>query len=84
MLTPSSYRDDLVTQPSLAVLGDGLLLEGPLCLLPKAHTTNGYLQEGFYLFMLMMMMFIIFVFLPFLGPLPWHMEVPRLGVESEL
>ena len=20
----------------------------------------------------------------FLGPLPWHMEVPRLGVESEL
>ena len=27
---------------------------------------------------------IIFVFLPFLGPLPRHMEVPRLGVESEL
>ena len=26
----------------------------------------------------------IFVFLPFLGPLPRHMEVPRLGVESEL
>ena len=25
-----------------------------------------------------------FVFLPFLGPLPWHMEVPRLGVQSEL
>ena len=24
------------------------------------------------------------VFLPFLGPHPWHMEVPRLGVESEL
>ena len=24
------------------------------------------------------------VFLPFLGPLPWHMEVPRLGVKSEL
>ena len=22
----------------------------------------------------------VFVFLPFLGPLPWHMEVPRLGV----
>ena len=27
---------------------------------------------------------IFFVFLPFLGPLPQHMEVPRLGVESEL
>ena len=28
--------------------------------------------------------YFIFVFLPFLGTLPWHMEVPRLGVESEL
>ena len=26
----------------------------------------------------------LFVFLPFLGPLPRHMEVPRLGVESDL
>ena len=26
----------------------------------------------------------IFVFLPFLGPLPRHMEVPRLEVKSEL
>ena len=25
-----------------------------------------------------------FVFLPFLGPLPKHVEVPRLGVKSEL
>ena len=25
-------------------------------------------------------LFIYFVFLAFLGPLPWHMEVPRLGV----
>uniref|UniRef100_A0A8W4FH24 Uncharacterized protein n=1 Tax=Sus scrofa TaxID=9823 RepID=A0A8W4FH24_PIG len=24
--------------------------------------------------------FFFFVFLPFLGPLPWHMEVPRLGI----
>ena len=28
--------------------------------------------------------FFFFVFLPFLGPLQQHMEVPRLGVESEL
>ena len=28
--------------------------------------------------------FFLFVFLPFLGPLLRHMEVPRLGVESEL
>ena len=27
--------------------------------------------------------FVLFCFV-FLGPYPWHMEVPRLGVESEL
>ena len=26
----------------------------------------------------------VFVFLTFLGPHPWHMELPRLGVKSEL
>ena len=28
--------------------------------------------------------FLFLVFLPFLGPLPGHTEVPRLGVPSEL
>ena len=28
--------------------------------------------------------FFFLIFLPFLGPLPQHMEVPRLGVQSEL
>ena len=28
--------------------------------------------------------FFLFVLLPFLGPLLWHTEVPRLGVQSEL
>ena len=28
--------------------------------------------------------FFFFVFLPFLGPLPRHMELPRLGVQLEL
>ena len=37
-------------------------------------------SQHFYLFLF----FYFFVFLPFLGPLPRHMEVPRLGVESEL
>ena len=22
----------------------------------------------------------LFIYLPFLGPLPWHMQIPRLGV----
>ena len=35
----------------------------------------GVLEGGFFFFVF---------FLLFLGPLPRHMEVPRLGVESEL
>ena len=36
----------------------------------------------FILFYFILFYFILFisVFLPFLGPFPWHMEVPRLGV----
>ena len=37
----------------------------------------------YFLFILFIYLFIL-VFLPFLGPLPQHMEVSRLGVESEL
>ena len=29
-------------------------------------------------------LFFFFFFFIFLGPHPWHMEVPRLGVDSEL
>ena len=29
-------------------------------------------------------LFFLLIFLPFLGPLLWHTEVPRLGVELEL
>ena len=35
-------------------------------------------SQLFYLFIY------LFIYLPFLGLLPWHMEVPRLGVELEL
>ena len=45
-----------------------------------------FLKEGqlylFYLFIFII--FYFFVFLPFLGLFLWHMEVPRLGVKSEL
>jgi len=46
---------------------------------PSTHSK----ASGFY-FILFIYYFFFFVFLPFLGPLPRHMEIPRLGVESEL
>ena len=39
-------------------------------------------QEKLFLLLLLLLLFVCFVF--FLGPHPWHMEVPRLGVKSEL
>ena len=45
-------------------------------------------SDPFLFFCLFVFVFVFvlfcFVFLPFLGPLPQHMEVPRRGVESEL
>ena len=41
----------------------------------KIFPNESYPQLFFFFFL---------VFLPFLGQLPWHMEVPRLGVELEL
>jgi len=38
----------------------------------------------FIYFIIIIIIIIIFVFLPFLGPLPRYMEVPGLGVKSEL
>ena len=43
------------------------------------NLTSIHEDMGFFCFVLF-----CFVFLLFLGPLPRHMEIPRLGVESEL
>jgi len=37
----------------------------------------------FFVVVVFVLFCFVFVFLPFLGPLPLHMEVPRLGVKSE-
>ena len=37
---------------------------------------------GWFLFFLFFCLLLLLLL--FLGPLPWHMEVPRPGVESEL
>ena len=36
-----------------------------------------------YLF-IYLFIYLFWSFCCFFGPLPWHMEIPRLGVESEL
>ena len=43
---------------------------------------NIYIKEGVYTAKATWLL--IYLFLFFLGPQVWHMEVPRLGVESEL
>ena len=47
------------------------------------HLKSLALCESF-LFFVFCFLFFFFVFLPFLGLLPWHMEVPRPGVQLEL
>ena len=48
-----------------------------------------FLLQGLASFMMetiafILLLLLLFVFLPFPGPLPRYMEVPRLGVELEL
>ena len=45
---------------------------------------RGWLSLGQSQIMSYIKGFVLFCFLAFLGPYPWHMEVPRLGVQSEL
>jgi len=59
-----------------------IMQEGSLfSTLPPAFVICGLINDGHSFFFFN---FFFLVFLPFLGPLLRHMEVPRLGVESEL
>ena len=73
--------------PFLVPLTSHLLLGSVLLLLRKAltrwqpHISKPFLYFYFYLFF--DFCFVLFCFC-FLGPHPRHMEVPRLGIQSEL
>ena len=54
-----------------------LMDSGQICFC--SATTGTPLRTSFFL-----SFFFFFIFSPFLGPLPWHMEVPRLGIKLEL
>ena len=59
-----------------------------LCLTTRTATIWAdllhYLFLKIFLFFLFTMTFYFIYFFVLLGPQPWHMEVPRLGVELEL
>ena len=62
-----------------------MLNQGTLRLVIPALPPYIYLKRLNFIFTIWgLIFFFFFVFLPFLGQLPWHMEVPRLGVETEL
>ena len=42
------------------------------------------LSEPFVYLFIYLFIYYFFGFFVFLGPRPWHMDVPRLGVHSEL
>ena len=56
--------------------------EDQICVQCSSHCQCCWTIVGTYTFLI----FILYIFLSFgfSGPYPWHMEVPRLGVESEL
>ena len=56
----------------------------PALMVHPTRTLPTASQVQFSYSFFIMTLFFVCVFSPFLGPLPRHMEVPRLGVESEL
>ena len=62
--------------PKFSVTFDSIILS-LLSLVSKrqSHIINSTISLSFFFF---------FFFFCFLGPYPWHIEVPRLGVKSEL
>ena len=51
---------------------------------PTCTTSLAMLVDSMHYTLHKSINFFIFIFLPFLGPHPQHMEVPRLEVESDL
>ena len=52
--------------------------------IPTACESDCCGQQGFLCAILLLFYFFTFLIFGFLGPHLWHMEVPRLGVESEV
>jgi len=62
-------------------MGHGFHTDSPT---PYALFTLGLFFFLFFFGLLSLLLLLLLLLLRVLGPLPWHMEAPRLGVESEL
>ena len=93
---PAPWPPWLHTQPGRSALDPAAtsLSTGTACSISNQEKENGMGlgRDGLVLldytcFFILIFKFVLnffFGLLPFLGPLPRHVEVPRLGVESEL
>ena len=63
---------------------EGLPTGGFLLVAVGWHGTRGLIYTSYYFFFFFFFLFCLLLLLLFLGPLPRHREVPRLGVESDL
>ena len=84
-VTPASITVSLVTSKGFAMCRFSVTVprldnQSP----PTAGWALGHQKQPHVVFLFSFSFFLFLVFLPFLEPHPWHMEVPRLGVQSEL
>ena len=56
------------------------LLHGDMKNLNLSKSRPWVSDSNLYFILFYYFIYFIYVFLPFLGLIPWHMEVPRLGV----
>ena len=66
------------TKPKVSRKEEMIKIRAELNEIESKKIENGRKKTKRRFFYLLLLLF--FVFLSFLGPLPWHMEVPRLGV----
>ena len=76
--TPFSHWIDVSSVPEETEI----LLQKLRPVTRSCNIESCYGKSGFVFWFLVF--FLVFLFFVFLGPHLWHMEVPRLGVQSEL
>ena len=82
--SPVGTAAQIVTTVISCLMGRMLLLEIFTTAVLILNITLGKRTSLFLLFFKALFIYLFTYLFMFLGPHPWHMEVPRLGVKSEL